>query len=80
MPWHAAIAASYVHATAPLRRLADRYVLEAPCATQRGEAVPDWVTAAFVELPDAMRRADERAAKVDRAVVDLVEAATLAGS
>ena len=29
VPWHAAVAATYVHATAPLRRLADRYVIEA---------------------------------------------------
>ena len=27
-PWHSAMGASYVHATAPMRRLADRYVLE----------------------------------------------------
>ena len=27
-PWHSAIAATYAHATAPLRRLADRYVLD----------------------------------------------------
>ena len=26
-PWHAAVAATYAHATAPLRRLADRYVV-----------------------------------------------------
>jgi exoribonuclease R len=26
-PWHSAMAATYVHATAPLRRLADRYVV-----------------------------------------------------
>lgn len=79
VPWHAAIAASYVHATAPLRRLADRYVLEATCAITAGREVPDWVREAFGRLPDAMRRADERAAKVDRAVLDLVEAATLHG-
>ena len=28
-PWHSAMAATYVHATAPLRRLADRYVVMA---------------------------------------------------
>ena len=28
-PWHAAMAASYAHSTAPLRRLADRYVVMA---------------------------------------------------
>lgn len=78
-PWHDAVAATYAHATAPLRRLADRYVLEAACAVHAGIAVPAWVTDAFTQLPDAMQRADARASKVDRAVVDLVEAATLAG-
>ena len=28
IPWHAAVAATYCHATAPLRRLADRYVVQ----------------------------------------------------
>lgn len=79
VPWHAAIAATYVHATAPLRRLADRYVLEAAVCLDRGTELPGWVSESFERLPDAMRRADERAAKVDRAVVDLVEAATLRG-
>lgn len=78
-PFHAAIAAPYAHATAPLRRLADRYVLDATCALAAGDPVPDHVTAAFAELPAAMDRAEARAAKVDRAVVDLVEAAVLAG-
>ncbi len=78
-PFHAAIAAPYAHATAPLRRLADRYVLEAVCALAAGESVPTHVTEAFAELPAAMDRAEARANKVDRAVVDLVEAAVLSG-
>ena len=79
VPWHAAIAASYVHATAPLRRLADRYVLDAAVAVSAGDAVPGYVTAAFQQLPEVMRRADSRAAKVDRAVIDFVEAVALHG-
>ncbi len=38
-PWHSAMAATYAHATAPLRRLADRYVVEASLSIARGEAV-----------------------------------------
>lgn len=38
-PWHAAIAAPYAHVTAPLRRLADRYVIEAALALANGRAV-----------------------------------------
>ena len=36
-PWHAAMAASYAHATAPMRRLADRYVLDVVLALTAGE-------------------------------------------
>ena len=40
VPWHSAMAATYVHATAPLRRLADRYVVRAALAVANGEPVP----------------------------------------
>ena len=78
-PWHAAMAATYAHATAPLRRLADRFVVEAALAVAGGQPVPDDVQAAFVELPDAMAAAEGRAADVERAVIDLAEAVVLAG-
>jgi exoribonuclease R len=71
--------ATYVHATAPLRRLADRYVIEAAVAVANGAAVPDAVTAAFQRLPDVMNRADARAGQVDAAVLELAEAVVLAG-
>ncbi len=78
-PWHAAMAATYAHATAPLRRLADRYVIEATLAVANGRPVPDQIAAAFVELPAAMAKAEQRANAVDRAVIDLAEAVVLAG-
>jgi len=77
VPWHAAMAATYAHATAPLRRLADRYVVGASLAIARGEAVPAEVEAAFERLPEVMAEADARAGRVERAVLDLVEAAVL---
>lgn len=77
-PWHAAMAAPYAHATAPLRRLADRYVIEAALALANGQPVPAPVTAAFARLPVAMQRAEARAGQVERAVIDLAEAAILA--
>ena len=40
-PWHSAVAATYAQATAPLRRLQDRYVIEAMLAIAHGRAVPD---------------------------------------
>jgi exoribonuclease R len=76
-PWHAAMAATYAHSTAPLRRLADRYVNEAALAIANGRAVPDWVEAAFPLLPAVMNRAESRAAQVDSAVVELAEAVAL---
>ena len=78
LPWHAAIAAPYAHATAPLRRLADRYVIEAALALANGRAVPEPVNAAFPLLPAAMQRGDARAGQIERAVVDLAETALLA--
>jgi exoribonuclease R len=79
VPWHAAMAATYSHATAPLRRLADRYVGLASLALSDGRAVPDHVLAAFETLPQVMQRADAIAGQIDRAVIDLVEAVVLAG-
>ena len=78
-PWHAAMAATYAHATAPLRRLADRYVIRAALAVANGQPVPDAVTAAFARLPAVMGKADARAGQIERAVIDLAETAMLAG-
>ncbi|WP_020140029.1 RNB domain-containing ribonuclease [Streptomyces sp. 351MFTsu5.1] len=74
---HAAVAAPYAHCTAPLRRLVDRYASEICLAAVAGEAVPEWVLAAFDALPSEMSEGGRRAASVERACVDLVEAAVL---
>jgi exoribonuclease R len=76
-PWHSAMAATYAHATAPLRRLADRYVVMAALAVANGQPVPEHVTAAFSKLPDVMKRADDTANQIERAVIDLAEVALL---
>ena len=78
-PWHSAMRATYVHGTAPLRRLADRYVTEAALAVVNGKPVPDWVSAAFAKLPDIMNRAESKAGQVDAAVLELAEAVELQG-
>ncbi|MFL6736865.1 MAG: RNB domain-containing ribonuclease [Sphingomonas sp.] len=78
-PWHSAMRATYAHATAPLRRLADRFVTEAALAIANARSVADSVTAAFERLPDVMNRADSRAGQVDAAVMELAEAAVLSG-
>lgn len=77
--WHSAIAAMYAQATAPLRRLQDRYVVEAALAIANGRAVPDEVQAAFEALPAAMAEAEQRANRAERAALDLAEAVVLSG-
>jgi exoribonuclease R len=78
-PVQSAVAAPYAHATAPLRRLADRYVSECCIAACAGVDVPDWVRAGLPALPDVMAEADRHAHAIDRAVVDLAEALLLQG-
>jgi exoribonuclease R len=77
-PWHAAMAATYAHCTAPLRRLADRYVLQAVLAVTQGGPVPETLTAAFERLPETMARAEARDGQIERAAIDLAEVALLA--
>src|SRR3954470_21799557 len=76
---HFAVAADYAHATAPLRRLQDRVVWECCLPACAGEPVADPIRAALADLPRAMSAGAQRAGKVERGVVDLVEAAILAG-
>jgi exoribonuclease R len=76
-PWHAAMAATYAHGTAPLRRLADRYVVMAALAIANNEPVPESVAAAFARLPPVMQRADDTGRQIERAVIDLAESALL---
>ena len=79
VPWHEAMAATYAHATAPLRRLADRYVVRCTLAIANGQPVPQAVTEAFARLPKVMGRADARASQINHAAIDLAEAVMLKG-
>lgn len=78
-PWHAAVAATYAHATAPLRRLADRYVVNTTLDVVAGRPVPSAATDAFERLPPVMARADALASRIERAAIDLAEAVILQG-
>lgn len=73
----AAVAAPYAHTTAPLRRLVDRFVLVICAALSAGEPVPEWVLDSLEELPDIMNASNQLANRVDRAVIDTLEAAVL---
>ncbi|RAZ89834.1 RNB domain-containing ribonuclease [Mesorhizobium hawassense] len=79
VPWHEAMAATYAHATAPLRRLADRYVVRCTLAIANGQPVPQAVTDAFANLPKVMGRSDARASQINHAAIDLAEAVMLKG-
>lgn len=72
-PLHAALATEYSHATAPLRRLVDRYVGELCLAISAGEAPPQWAVDALPGLPETMKASDARASRYERGIVDLTE-------
>lgn len=74
---HAAVAASYAHVTAPIRRLVDRFGLVVCEALSSGTQVPGWAREALPALPDLMRTGDTRANAVTRACTDAVEAAVM---
>ena len=50
----------------------------AALAIAAGEPTPEVVSAAFQRLPQVMEKADARAGQIERAVIDLAEAAILA--
>ncbi len=75
--WHAAIGATYAHATAPMRRLADRYVLDLAYLIANQLPVPPDLIDQLAHLPATMDRCEGRANNVDRAVIDLLEAVAL---
>jgi exoribonuclease R len=75
---HAALAAQYTHATAPLRRLVDRYTGEVCLALSAGTPVPPWVLEALPGLPATMQTSSQRAGRYENAVLDLAEAIVLA--
>ncbi|MFC0247984.1 RNB domain-containing ribonuclease [Citricoccus parietis] len=74
-----AIASPYAHATAPLRRLVDRFVLATCLALENGEDVPLGVRGLLPSLPAAMRDSSLVASRATNAALDLVEAASLHG-
>ncbi|OOG45554.1 RNB domain-containing ribonuclease [Rhodanobacter sp. C01] len=74
-----ALAAEYTHATAPLRRLVDRYNGEVCVALCAKQPVPAWALAALPGLPATMQASGHRARQYEKAVLDLAEAEVLAG-
>ena len=76
---HAAIAAPYAHVTAPLRRLADRYVLDLLVALAEGAGPPPGAAGDLARAAETMNRAEGLEGRLERALVDAVEARLLEG-
>jgi exoribonuclease R len=78
-PKHAALAMEYAHCTAPLRRLADRYVLDVLVTLASGGRPTPNEVETLKAVPPVMNAAETKDAKLERKVVDLAEAWTLQG-
>lgn len=76
-PLHAALAFAYAHVTAPLRRLADRYVLDLLVALAAGATPGEGETETLARLPAVMDEAGRKESRLERGVVDMAEAWTL---
>lgn len=73
----AAIGAPYAHATAPLRRLVDRWSLAICLAVSQGEPAPEWARESLDELPELMQQSGQRASQLNADTLNTVEAALL---
>jgi exoribonuclease R len=76
-PVHAALASTYAHTTAPLRRLVDRYVGEACVALSAGKEPAKWVLDALPGLPAVMEQSAQKAGQYEAGIVSTLEAAVL---
>jgi len=76
-PLHSAIASTYAHVTAPLRRLCDRFANEIIVAHCEGHEAPTWAVEALEELPKLMGAASQRDRNLERSMIDYVEAVVL---
>ncbi|MBD8010852.1 RNB domain-containing ribonuclease [Microbacterium sp. Re1] len=73
----AAIGAPYAHATAPLRRLVDRWSLAICLAVSEGRPAPEWARESLAELPGLMQQSAQRASTLGAETINRVEAALL---
>lgn len=76
-PSQSAVAAPYAHATAPLRRLVDRWTLVICEALSAGTAIPGWARDSLATLPSIMGESSRVGSQLNAASVDRVEAALL---
>lgn len=76
-PLHHAIAASYAHVTAPLRRLGDRFANEIAVALCAGTEAPAWAREALPHLPERLKESHRKDGELERRTVDFLEAVSL---
>ena len=76
-PLHGALAFTYAHVTAPLRRLADRYVLDLLVTLASGSRPTEAEVATLRALAPVMHAAGRRERSLERQVIDVAEAWTL---
>ncbi|QPK81174.1 RNB domain-containing ribonuclease [Schaalia sp. ZJ405] len=76
---HTAIAAEYAHATAPLRRLVDRWSLEICLAHDEAREIPAWVRESIESIPPMMTRAAQRASAAEKKSLGAISAKLLIG-
>jgi len=77
---HGAIASTYAHVTAPLRRLVDRFANEILLCLYAGldpRVEAAWAVDALEELPSLMGSARQRSSSLERSMLDLTEALVL---
>ncbi len=77
-PFHAAIAARYAHTTAPMRRLADRYVLDLLTELDAGRRPSPAEVETLEKLPEVMADTGARIGQLEGAIIDDVEVRMLA--
>lgn len=87
--WHAGVAGTYAHATAPIRRLGDRFVSEICLAfggdwarlddetTHLSGNLPADIAEALPELPGLLSRSGRIASDVENSCINLAEAVAL---
>lgn len=74
LPEHSAIASTYAHVTAPLRRVCDRFTNEVLLAICADREPPAWAVEQLPKLPGIMGRARQRDRSLERSMVDYAEA------
>ncbi len=74
---HAGVASEYAHATAPLRRLVDRYVGEVCVSLCADAEPPGWVRSALPQVARLMNESSVRAHQYESAIVSIFEALLL---